>query len=105
MKKQPTSVPNANSIIMVSVIALRRSKMRETDKMHTIDEKNEVIMSELDDLQQQLEEVKADLLMEEWEEDENDDGYGCEVPDDYASCLESVKDELNELICNRGLNL
>lgn len=79
--------------------------MRETDKMYAIDEKIEAIMGELDDLQQQLEEVKADLLMDEWEEDENDDGYGSDAPEEYASCLESVKDQLNELICNRGLNL
>lgn len=79
--------------------------MRETDKMHAIDEKIEVIMSQLDDLRQQLEEVNADLLMEEWEEDENDDGYGSEAPEDYSSCLDYVKEQLNDLICNRGLNL
>lgn len=79
--------------------------MRETDKMHAIDEKIEAIMNELDDLKQQLEEVKADKLMEEWKEDESDDGYGSEAPEEYASCLDYVGTTLNDLIYNRGLNL
>ena len=79
--------------------------IRETDKMHAIDEKIEELVSQIDSLKEELEKVDSDKLMDEWEEDENDDGYGSEAPSEYICCLEAVQDDLNTLMANRGLNL
>lgn len=79
--------------------------MRETDKMHAIDEKLEALIEQIDSIKEELQKVEADKLMEEWEEDENDDGYGSEAPEDYITFLENVQEDIDRLIADRGLNL
>ena len=79
--------------------------MRETDKMHTIDKKLEAIIEQIDYIKEELQKGKADKLMEEWEEDENDDGYGSEAPEDYITFLDNLQEDINNLLANRGLDM
>lgn len=79
--------------------------MRETDKMHAIDEKIEELISQIDSLKEELEKVDSDKLMDEWEEDEDDDGYSNDAPSDYIACLETIQEDINNLLACRGLNL
>lgn len=79
--------------------------MRETDKMHSIDEELEALVEQIDSIKEELQKVEADKLMEEWEEDENDDGYGSEAPEDYITFLDNLQEDINRLIADRGLNM
>ena len=79
--------------------------MRETDKMHAIDEKLEALIEKIDSIKEELEKVEADKLMEEWEEDENDDGYGVDAPEEYIIFLDNLQEDISNLLANRGLNL
>ena len=77
----------------------------ETDKMHAIDEKLESIIEQIDSIKEELQKVDSNKLYDEWEEDENDDGYGSEASNDYIACLDTIQEDLDNLLSNRGLNL
>ena len=66
----------------------------ETGKMRKLEEKLESLIDQLQDLADDIEDLDGEKLEQEWQEDEDDEGYSSDAPYEFAASIRYAIEQL-----------
>lgn len=66
----------------------------ETGKMSKAEEKLQSLIDQLQDLEDEIEDIDGEKLQQEWEENEDDEGYSSDAPYEFGAAIRYAIEQL-----------